>query len=154
MDRLTETEISTLNEALNDEYLAWATYNQVITDFGEVLPFSNIRESEARHIQALCTLFVRYGLSIPDNPWLDKVEHYASLKAACEAGVAAEIANHEMYNRLLETTQREDILTVLRHLQNASQQRHLVAFQRCVQGSAPCGAGHRVRQHGNRKGNT
>ncbi len=143
-----------MNEALNDEYLAWATYNQVIADFGEVVPFSNIRESEARHIQALCTLFVRYGLSIPDNPWLDKVEHYASLKAACEAGVTAEIANHEMYNRLLETTQREDILTVLRHLQNASQQRHLVAFQRCVQGAAPCGAWHRVRHHGNPKGNT
>ncbi len=154
MDRLTETEISTLNEALNDEYLAWATYNQVIADFGEVVPFSNIRESEARHIQALCTLFVRYGLSIPDNPWLDKIEHYASLKAACEAGVAAEIANHEMYNRLLETTQREDILTVLRHLQNASQQRHLVAFQRCVQGIDPYGTGHRPRHHGDPKEDT
>ncbi|MDO9281728.1 MAG: hypothetical protein Q7T88_05045 [Methylotenera sp.] len=153
MDRLTETEISTLNEALNDEYLAWATYNQVIADFGEVVPFSNIRESEARHIQALCALFVRYGLSIPDNPWLDKVEHYANLKAACEAGVAAEMANHGMYNRLLETTQREDILTVLRHLQNASQQRHLVEFQRCVQGIAPCSAGHRARHHGHPKGN-
>jgi hypothetical protein len=152
MDRLTETEISTLNEALNDEYLAWATYNQVIADFGEVAPFSNIRESEARHIQALCALFVRYGLSIPDNPWLDKVKRYLSMEEACEAGVAAEMANDKMYNRLLETTQREDILTVLRHLQNASQQRHLVAFQRCVQGIAPCGTGHRARHHSDPKG--
>ncbi len=136
MGGLTEIEIRTLNEALNDEYLAWTTYNQVIADFGEVAPFSNIRDAEARHIQALCDLFERYGLPIPDNPWLSKVERYLSLEEACAAGVAAEIANGEMYDRLLATTQREDILTVLRHLQNASQQRHLAAFQQCVQGQA------------------
>ena len=59
MNPLTEAEIHALNEALDDEYLAWATYDQVIADFGEMPPFSNIREAEARHIEALCTLFAR-----------------------------------------------------------------------------------------------
>ncbi|WJM95304.1 hypothetical protein QEP73_17190 [Pseudomonas defluvii] len=68
---------------------------------------------------------------MPDNPWLGKVERYASLQAACEAGVAAEIANAELYERLLGATRRPDILAVLRNLQEASQQRHLAAFQRC-----------------------
>jgi hypothetical protein len=154
MGGLTEIEIRTLNEALNDEYLAWATYNQVIADFGEIAPFSNIRDAEMRHIQALCILFERYGLSIPDNPWQGKVERYLSLEEACAAGVAAEIANSEMYDRLLATTQREDILTVLRHLQNASQQRHLVAFQQCVQGITPCGGGRKARYHGGIKERT
>ena len=141
MNSLTEAEIYALNEALNDEYLAWATYDQLIADFGEVRPFSNIREAEARHIKALCTLFARYGLPVPENPWPGKVARYASLHAACEAGVAAEIANGEMYERLFGATQRPDILTVLRNLQAASQQRHLVAFQRCTQRSGGGGGG-------------
>ena len=136
MNPLTEAEIHALNEALDDEYLAWATYDQVTADFGEAPPFSNIREAEARHIEALCTLFARYGLPVPENPWPGRVARYASRQAACEAGVAAEIANGEMYERLLGATQRPDILTVLRNLQEASQQRHLAAFQRCAQGSA------------------
>lgn len=141
MNDLTETEIHAFNEALDDEYRAWATYDQVIADFGEVPPFSNIRQAEARHIEALCTLFARYGLPVTENPWPGRVERYASLQAACEAGVAAEIANGEMYERLLRATQRPDILTVLRNLQEASQQRHLLAFQRCAQRSAGGGRG-------------
>lgn len=40
--------------------------------------------------------------------------------SACEAGAAAKIANGQMYERLLGTTQRPDILTVLHNLQEAS----------------------------------
>lgn len=131
MSQLTEAEIHTLNEALDDEYLAWATYDQVIADFGDVSPFNNIREAEARHIEALCTLFA----------------HYASLQAACEAGIAAEIVNGEMYERLLGATQRPEILTVLRNLQEASQQRHLAAFQHCAQRPATGSGGRGAERH-------
>ncbi|PTN11060.1 ferritin-like domain-containing protein [Nitrosomonas aestuarii] len=135
MHDLTDMEIDALNEALDDEYRAWATYDQVIADFGNISPFSNIRAAEARHIGALCELFTQYSLSIPENPWPGKVERYASLRAACEAGAAAEIVNGEMYDRLLKVTNHPDIQTVLRNLQAASQQRHLPAFQRCAQRS-------------------
>lgn len=147
MNMLTETEIRALNEALDDEYRAWATYDQVIADFGEVPPFNNIRQAEARHIDALCALFARYGLPVPANPWPGRVERYANLQAACEAGVAAEIANGAMYDRLLQATARPDILAVLNNLQEASQQRHLQAFQRCVQGRGGGGPG-RGRRRG------
>jgi hypothetical protein len=40
-----------------------------------------------------------------------------------------------MYTRLMATNPRLDILTVLRNLQAASQQRHLPAFRRCAQRS-------------------
>lgn len=132
MSSLTSCEVRVLTEALDDEYRSWATYDQVIADFGEVRPFINVREAEARHIQALLGLFERYGVAVPTNPWPGKTERYPSLRAACEAGVAAEIANGDMYTRLLGQTQREDILRVLRNLQEASQQRHLPAFQRCA----------------------
>lgn len=152
MTTLTETEIRALNEALDDEYRAFATYEQVLADFGEVQPFNNILEAEGRHIEALRSLFARYGLSMPENPWPGKVDSYASLQAACEAGVAAEIANAEIYQRLLQSTERPDILTVFRNLHDASQQRHLPAFQRCAQGVA--NGGHRGggRQHDRHRG--
>ncbi len=145
---LTEAEIHALNEALDDEYRAWATYDQVIADFGDVRPFSNIREAEARHIDALRGLFDSYGLSIPANAWPGRVERYPDLRAACAAGVAAETANGEMYERLLGATQRADIVRVLRSLQDASQQRHLPAFQRCGQGGGGSGRGRMRRRRG------
>lgn len=147
MSDLNETEIHAFNEALDDEYCAWATYDIVIADFGEVPPFSNIRDAEARHIEALLTLFVCYGLPVPENPWPGKVTRYASLQEACEAGVAAGIANSGLYDRLLAATDRPDILTVFRNLQEASQQRHLPAFQRCAQQTAGNGSGFGGRRH-------
>lgn len=36
MEQLTEAEIKALHTALDDEYLSWTTYDQVIRDFGEV----------------------------------------------------------------------------------------------------------------------
>ncbi|MGA8031895.1 MAG: hypothetical protein WCB48_05835 [Casimicrobiaceae bacterium] len=38
MSAFTQAETGALAEALDDEYRAWATYDQVIVDFGEVAP--------------------------------------------------------------------------------------------------------------------
>jgi rubrerythrin len=129
---LDEAEIRALHEALDDEHKAWATYDQVIRDFGPERPFSNIREAEARHIGALQSLFERYGLEIPENRWPTRVPRFASLREACEASIQAEIENSNLYDRLLRSTSRPDILAVLRNLQRASQERHLPAFRRCA----------------------
>jgi hypothetical protein len=133
---LNEAEIRALGEALDDEYRAWTTYEQVIRDFGAVRPFINIVEAEERHIGALNLLFARYAVPFPPNPWLGRVPRYASVREACEAGVRAEIDNASLYERLLEATQRKDIEAVFRNLQEASQQRHLPAFQRCAERSS------------------
>jgi rubrerythrin len=141
MSQLTENEIRALNEALDDEYRAWTTYRQVITDFGEVQPFSNIIDAEARHIRALSALFARYGLAILENRWPGDAARYAGLQVACEAGAAAEMENEALYRRLMGSTKRPDILAVFRDLQAASQERHLPAFQRCIERSAGGAAG-------------
>jgi hypothetical protein len=133
MTALNEIESTALHEALDDEYHAWATYDQVLRDFGIVRPFSNIRDAEARHIEALLYLFEQFGLAPPPNPWPGKVERYPSLRDACTAAVEAEIANAALYERLLASTDRSDILRVFRNLRDASQQRHLPAFRRCVE---------------------
>ena len=120
MTDLADAEIRALNAALDDEYHAWATYDQVIADFGEVAPFLHIREAEARQIDALRTLFARYGLAVPGNLWLGRVPRFSSLTEACAAGVAAEVANAALYDRVLSATERPDILGVFRRFQTAS----------------------------------
>ena len=133
MAELNKTELDALFEALDDEYRSWATYDRVISDFGEVRPFINIRDAEARHIQALCSLLIAYEITIPENTWPERVPRYKTLREACAAGVTTEIENDQMYTRLLRCSDKTDILAVFRNLQRASQQRHLPAFQRCVE---------------------
>ncbi len=122
-----------LNEALNDEYKARATYRLILNKFGDIPPFSNIVESEGRHIEALCLLFEKHKIPIPNDDWEANVETPASVLAACETGVEAEIENAAMYDRLLKLAEAyPDVQAVLRQLQRASQENHLRAFQRCV----------------------
>jgi hypothetical protein len=151
MSELSSSEISALHDALDDEYQAWVTYDQVMADFGDVMPFVNIRDAEARHIEALLALFSAYRLPIPENTWPGKVRRFGSMREACEAGVAAEVANAALYERLLAATARPDILTVFRRLREASQQRHLPAFRRCAErGGEGGGCGHGRRHRGGR----
>ena len=70
MGNLSKIEIDALYEALDDEFKAWATYDQVIDDFGPVRPFINIRDAEARHIDALLDIYEEYELEPPDNKWI------------------------------------------------------------------------------------
>jgi len=130
--QLAKEEIEALRAALDDEYKAWATYDQVLQHFGPVRPFVNIRNAEARHIEALTVLFARYGLPLPKNAWPGKVDRYASLRDACKAAVDAEIENAGLYERLLRAARQEDVRRVFERLRDASQLRHLPAFQRCV----------------------
>ncbi len=140
-------EVSALHAALDDEYQAWATYDQVIADFGDVMPFMNIRDAEARHIEALSALFRAYGLPIPENSWPGKVPRFGSVREACEAAIAAGVANAALYERLMAATHRTDIRMVFQRLQQASQQRHLPAFRRCAERGGDGGGRGPPRRH-------
>jgi hypothetical protein len=137
---LDDVEAQALREALDDEYRAWATYDQIVRDFGPQRPFIHIRDAEARHIEALRALCERYGVPVDGNPWPGRVPRFASTQEACEASIAGEIENAALYERLKRSTRREDILTVYDRLQSASQERHLPAFRRCA--SRGRGRGH------------
>jgi hypothetical protein len=149
---LSDRERADLIAALDDEYMARATYAQVIADFGDVRPFSNIVEAEGRHVEALLVLFERYGVEVPADAWPGRVPRYSSLHEACLAGVAAEVDNGDLYERLLAGTDRADIVAVYRNLQEASQERHLPAFRRCVErGSGPAGNDRAARGGGRQR---
>lgn len=55
----------------------------------------------------------------------------------------AEVANAGLYERLMRSTSRQDILSVFDNLRRASQERHLEAFRRCAARGAGRGAGRR-----------
>lgn len=129
---LSDAEIEALHQALQDEYKAKARYENVIDDFGEVRPFSNIVHAEQRHIDALIGLYEKYGVPVVKNVWADYVVNYDSVGEACRAGVEAEISNADLYDTLMAGIEHEDIQQVFRNLQRASRERHLRAFQRCA----------------------
>lgn len=122
-----------LLKALDDEYKALATYQQVINDFGNSRPFSNIIQSEQRHIEALKPFFNKYQLSIPNNPYTGKVPSYSSLGEACAAGVEAELENVALYDEINSLVDDQDLKIVFERLQSASLNKHLKAFMRCSQ---------------------
>lgn len=132
---LDAAEIQALSDTLDDEYKSRETYAQVIRDFGEVRPFINIVDAEARHANALLNLLQKYSVTPPTNRWASRAPRFASIQEACAACVQGEIDNVALYDRALKSTQRLDIIAVYRALRSASQDRHLPAFQRCTQRS-------------------
>jgi hypothetical protein len=128
---LTATEIEALNLALDDEYHALAVYQAVIATFGEVEPFVEIAASEQRHIDALLNHYDKHGFAIPENPWIGNVPTFESVQQACQAGVAAEIGNAELYERLFRMTDDASLLRVFTNLRNASLNSHLPQLEAC-----------------------
>lgn len=124
---------SAMKEALFDEYKAQSLYQAIIDKFGQVRPFINIVNGEVRHAQRLETLMTRYGMEIPENPFVGNIQAPNSLQEACQIGVEAEIENLEMYDQFLTFVEENDIKNTFQALRDASEYNHLPAFQRCQQ---------------------
>ena len=127
---------------INDEYKAQAEYEALIEEFGAVNPFARIVKAEARHIDALETLFDAYDFDIPE----DNGDKYAvvpdSLEKAYAIGVEAEIANIDLYEDYLKQDLPEDVERVFTNLMKASEN-HLRAFENAVDGNIGIGEGSR-----------
>lgn len=129
---LTKEAKMALDEAIKDEYKALTFYQAVISKFGSTRPFSMVQGSEEQHIASLKAIYQKYGLIAPANS-TPKTTVPRSLQEACQAGVDAEIANVSLYkDKLLPSVLGyEDITFVFNNLMNASQQKHLPAFEKC-----------------------
>lgn len=118
-----------LSYALQDEYLAQARYNNILSTFGNIRTFIQIREAEMRHISALLPLFERYQVPLPLDISQSFVTTPGNLKAAYAEGVQGEIDNISMYERFLSLNIPNDVKIVFTQLRNASLN-HLAAFER------------------------
>jgi hypothetical protein len=124
-----------LCEALDDEYKARATYQAVVDKFGSIIPFTNIIQSEQRHINALLSLFAERGLPVITDLYADGLAAPASIEEACRAAVEAEIENTALYDHLMAAAAGDDeVLWVFRSLRRASAECHLAAFRRRLEG--------------------
>lgn len=130
---LTDAAKSALASALDDEYKALATYEAVMAKEGGVRPFVMIARAEEQHISSLKALFDKYGMTVTENPYTGKVTAPDSMTASCQAGVDAEVANAALYRDALLPAVKDfaDITGVFTNLMNASQDRHLPAFDWC-----------------------
>ena len=117
--------------AIEDEYLALAEYELIISELDVTRPFTNIIEAEKTHISYLEDIYAAYELVIPS---VDPSEHTllpASVNEAYIAGVEAEIANIAMYELFLEEELPDDIRSVFEALKKGSES-HLLAFEKNV----------------------
>ncbi|RPJ45067.1 MAG: DUF2202 domain-containing protein [Chloroflexi bacterium] len=120
-----------MQEAILEEYGAYNLYQSVITQLGNVYPFSQIVRSEQQHINVLLRQAEKYGVAVPLNPGLATQPTFTTLAQACQAGVTAEIADAQLYDTLKPVTTHTDLLQVYSNLQSASLNNHLPAFQTC-----------------------
>ncbi|MFV8829611.1 ferritin family protein [Alkalihalobacterium sp. APHAB7] len=118
-----------LTYALQDEYLAQARYDNILTTFGNIRTFAQIKEAELRHISALLPLFERYQVPVPEDQSQALVTTPKNIKVAYAAGVQGEIENISMYERFLSYDIPNNVRTVFTQLRNASLN-HLKAFER------------------------
>jgi len=131
---LTDVELTaTLARAVQDEFRAEAIYQGVLDDFGPVQPFVNVLGAEERHSAAIARLFALRGLAVPASASTPAtVAHFASVAAACAAGVTAERENVAMYDELLRADLPADVRQVFSNNRSASLVNHLPAFARCA----------------------
>ena len=119
-----------LTAALLDEYLAQATYEQIINTYGDVKPFTNIVLAEQQHINLLLPLFETYGISVPENQAASQVVLPDSIASALATGVEAEKANIAMYEAFLaQDNLNDDVRSIFELLKTASIH-HLAAFSK------------------------
>ena len=115
-----------------DEQHAYAAYEAIMAQFGEIAPFANIQQAEVQHAAAWEFLFDRYGIPVPEVPEFE-VPTFASPQHACALGAEAEIANFALYDEMLEAFEPyPDIYQVALALRNASEFNHLPALQTCT----------------------
>lgn len=140
--------VSAIGEALNDEYHAEAVYAAALEQYGDVRPFSNIINAEQTHAAALVNLFDEYGITAPANPYQNGEKTVGTLPdtlaEACAVGAEAEVLNLRLYDEKLlpEAVGFPDVQKVFTNLRDASEFKHLPAFQRCASGEKGQGGGH------------
>lgn len=118
-----------LRYAIQDEYLAQARYESVLTTFGTIKPFATIKESEQRHIQSLKALFHHYSIPVPENNATLYINAPSTKRSAFEDAVAAEIETISMYDKLMKLPEiPQDVRQVMKELRSASRN-HLHALQ-------------------------
>jgi hypothetical protein len=128
----TEELLAAMELAIQDEYHAENVYLRVLSDFGNVFPFSRIVNAEQRHSAAIARLYGNRNLEAPESEWnLENVPRFGSIQEACAAAAQAEIDNIALYDSYLDWELPADVRNVFTNNRAASLNNHLPAFEAC-----------------------
>jgi len=114
--------------AMQDETIARAEYDLILTTYGSVRPFTNIIRAEESHMEALLPLFEAYGIAVPADESANLLADVPTLTEAYQTGVNAEVNNIAMYETFLDQDLPDNVRLVFESLMRASEN-HLRAFQ-------------------------
>ena len=128
---LSEQEAADLASAIQEEYTAMNTFQAVLSELGNVLPFSRTTRAEQRHVNALIRVAERFGVEVPENAGEVADIEWNTLEEACEMGVTFEQQDADLYDELLLNTTNQALVRVYSNLQRASLEKHLPAFEAC-----------------------
>ena len=129
---LSEQEAAGLAAAIQEEYTAMNTYQAVLSELGDVLPFSRIVRAEQQHVNALIRVAQRFGVDVPENAGEVAEIEWSTLTEACQMGVIFEQVDAALYDELLLNITNPMLIRVYTNLQRASLNNHLPAFEACI----------------------
>jgi hypothetical protein len=121
---------ASVERAIAAERQAELVYEAARAELGDAPPLRHIARAERRHSAALEALLTAHGHALP-VPDKKAVKGPSDLPTACRGGVAAEKDLIALYDKELAGALPSDVQCVFEHLQHASRDHHLPAFERC-----------------------
>lgn len=137
------TEVrAALDDALQDAYRTFYTYDAVLDELGAVAPFSTIVATEQSYTTTLAALYAGRNATPPASAWSGgNVPRFTNLQQACMAAEESEVATELMFERLLRLNLPSDIRAAFETLRATARTTHRLQFRNCVGGTiAPINA--------------
>jgi rubrerythrin len=133
---LTDISNAALEEAFQDAYRTYYTYQVATSDFGNTAPFSSITNTELSYTNTLSDLYRSRGATPPASQWnAANVPRFQSLQQACIAAEEGEVATGMMFDRLLRLNLPDDLRQVFTNLRLTAREQHRLAFRNCAGGT-------------------
>lgn len=133
---LTATQKAALDEALQDAYKTYYTYDVVVSEISSATPFTTILADELAQATALSALYGTHGATAPQSQWnAANVERFANREQACLAAEEGEVASNMLYERLMSMQLPSDIRNTFSTIRERAMLQHRVAFRNCIGGT-------------------
>lgn len=133
---LTDVSKAALDEALQDAYRTYYTYQAATSDFANAVPFSTIVATEQSYTTTLSELYTSRGVTPPTSQWnAGNVPRFQNLQQACMAAEEGEVATELMFERLLRLNLPDDLRQAFTNLRVTAREQHRLAFRNCAGGA-------------------
>jgi hypothetical protein len=123
-----------LIQAADEQYKLQIIYGQVIEKYGRINPFITILRSKEQFMLVIISLFDKYGLDVPKNPYVN--EEFVigeSIRKSCLFLEETEKKSQKLFEEDLLTLAEDydDITIVFRSVVNTSRNSHITHLNGC-----------------------